>query len=85
LVFQKAVFRCHRTQFQNAKYHRNAVATGAPPRTPLGELTAQRPPNCGELWKGKDEREWKAKKAKEMVGNGMRGEKRAKDGEAGES
>jgi len=86
LVFQKDVFRCHRTQFQSAKNHRSAAAAGAPPRTPLEELTAlRRLPNCRELGKGKDEGEWKAKKAKEMVENGMRGGERAKEGESGPS
>jgi len=84
LFFHKAVFRCHQTQFHSVKYHRNADAAGDPPRTPLGELIAlRRPPNCKELRKEKDEREWKAKKVKEMVGNGMGEGKGLERGKAG--
>ncbi len=32
--------RCHQTRFLSSKYIKNAFVAGAPPRTPLGELTA---------------------------------------------
>jgi len=82
LIFQKAAFRCHQTQLHSAKCHRNAAAAADPPRTPLEELTAlRRPPNCKELWKEKNEENWKTKKAKMMVGNEMSGVERVKRGQ----
>jgi len=48
-----------------------------------GTYSAPQTPNCRELEKGKVEGEWKATKAKEMVGNGIKGVERAKEGKTG--
>ena len=54
---KKNVIRCHKTNFLDSKYTLKALAAGALPRTPLGEL--KRFPRLPSLFEGAASRQGK--------------------------